>query len=449
MPRARDARPWLAPVLAPIVGGAILVLGAAAVGSALPALSGTGAPDKVVNGTVTILATIISFLGVATLSVAVSTSLVQTGLDRYHDADLVRPLIEDQGRNRLLALILLGFIVALGHLLLVSFGVLDPVAALPVPVALAALTLTALTAYVIDRMSLFDPSRYAQRQLERLDRQVTRPRPWARGRALSDGEIAELQGAILRVGRLVGTALDEEQTSDAMAITVALVSACLDAVEAQATRAQRPGPVGGAGDPEVEPSVLSAGAGRKPSIEEALQAKRDAWLVRTVARALWAAREKAIRKHDGAYLDAWYRELTRWTDGIARTGREDTVAAFLRESRIVFVPIGRLRCAEREWEPGVAWIAGVVTATRAPDGAMDRQVANLLTDYLDRYLLALELHAAKRKDERPYVRKGLNWVTRVAGAYAGGLEAPAKAAAEARVRASEQRLGSILGPSAA
>ena len=448
MPRARDSRTWLVPVAAPIVGGAVLVLGAAAVGGALPALSGTGAPDKVVNGTVTILATIISFLGVATLSVAVSTSLVQTGLDRYHDADLVRPLIDDQGRNRLLALILLGFIVALGNLLLVSFGALDPVAALPLPVGLAALTLTALTAYVIDRMSLFDPSRYARRQLERLDRQVTRPRPWARGRGLSDGEIADLEGAILRVGRLVGTALDEEQTSDAVSITEELVSACLDAVDAQVTRAGLPGPATGGGDPEDEPAASSAGARPRPSIEQAREAKRSAWLVRAVARALWTAREKAIRKHDDAYLDVWYRELTRWTDGLARAGQDDAVAAFLRESRIVFVPIGRLRCPDGEWVPGVAWIAGVATASRARNGGMDRQVASLLNDYLDRYLLALELHAAKRKDERPYVKKGLNWVTRVAGAYADGLEGPAKAGAEARVRASEQRLGSILGPSA-
>lgn len=102
---------------------------------------------------VSILAAAIGFLGVATLIVSVSISVVTAALDRFRGAFLDLLAI-DHERDLLLGLILFAFTVSFGNFALLAAHI-DSRLLLVVPIPLVVIVLAALTGYVRDRMTLF------------------------------------------------------------------------------------------------------------------------------------------------------------------------------------------------------------------------------------------------------------------------------------------------------
>jgi hypothetical protein len=420
---------------------------------ALPAIRGSTSTPGLTDGTVTILATIISFLGVATLAVSVSTSLVQSGLDRYHDAEIVRPLIEDAARDRLLGLILIGFLVSLGYLLLVSASMLAPVAALPLPVVFAGSTLVGLVYYVVDRMTLFDPALYAGRLLSSLSSPPHRAWPGMTRRAMGQEQIAQHERALVVAGRLIETMITEGQTRDAMAATKSLTTACGEVL--------RMAPKARGGTPPANTGLTPARGNRGPVdlspeaprgavvIAKARQAAAEAWLERAASLVLMRIRIRAIEAEDADYLSDWYGRNEDLVSVVATTRGLVGINFLLGEALSRFGPITPAKIVDGEWELGMRFLATTVEKTEISGGNVDpllaRRVAARLDDLLDRYLLIAEAQAERRSaDPKFNLRKLSNWINREPLAFAERIAEVDRGVARSRVGASSQRLDALL-----
>jgi len=138
----------------PILGALVLAVGTILVNPLVPTL-GTD-----VGSVVSILTAVIGFLGVLTLAMSLSVSLVQTTIDRFSgqgaDEALVTLVVQDHDRDLLLQLIVFAVTVSLAEAILVTTGVVGPgLAALP-SIVLSGLTLAIFVGYVRNRIALFD-----------------------------------------------------------------------------------------------------------------------------------------------------------------------------------------------------------------------------------------------------------------------------------------------------
>jgi len=117
-------------------------------------------PDRI-NTTVALLTTVIGFLGVATLAISISLTLVDAAMNRYL-AHIAEPLVEDEDRDNLLKLLFLGFVVTISNISLLGLAFISTTAALLVPMLLAILAFALLIGYTMSRIRFFDPRHLAR-----------------------------------------------------------------------------------------------------------------------------------------------------------------------------------------------------------------------------------------------------------------------------------------------
>jgi hypothetical protein len=363
-----------------LVVGLALVVAGAVVGPAkqLPQ-GGTGS-----DATVSILATLIGFLGVAVLAVAVSTSLVQVALDRYGDSRLAQPLILDRHRDGLLLGILVGFVVATGNLVLFSLGQLDRLAALVLPVAFSLGTVSSLVAYVLDRMALFDPATYARRLLSGLSKGSRPPLGASFGRRMPARRIADLEESIERVGQLASRSVVDGRRAEALEICRELVAAATATVDSRVrTLAQMSALVEPRGRARVEGERYTPEQHQRHADAEARRAAL--WLERSTAVSLFLVRKTAAACADREFAADWYRLVSAMTTALARAAEMDSIVAFLAAAKASYWPAHEA-LLPGEWALASKWL-NALGAECECDGAVPRRVAGQLADYLDRLLM--------------------------------------------------------------
>jgi hypothetical protein len=143
----------------PVVAG----IGAVAVGVVVSTLigwpGGTDSAASTGSAVLSILTAVIGFLGVLTVALSLSISVVQSTLGRtpeHTDEALISLLATDDERDALLKLIVFGVLVSLGDALLLAGNLVSPFVAAVVPVVVAAVALGIFAGYVRARVRLFE-----------------------------------------------------------------------------------------------------------------------------------------------------------------------------------------------------------------------------------------------------------------------------------------------------
>jgi hypothetical protein len=194
-----------------LLAAAILVLATVAIDRGLA----PGPVDRdALSGAVTILATVVTFFGVATLAVSVSLTLLSSAVDS--ESDLLDIFVNDRERDLLLQTIFASFLVALANLCLLAAQLLHPLPALALPVILAVLTLLIMVGYIIERVRLFDELGLVSFLTKRIESRL----PVMEHLGAGDGDLkiqlkSEIGRDFLRISTILRVLIKEGRVNDA------------------------------------------------------------------------------------------------------------------------------------------------------------------------------------------------------------------------------------------
>jgi hypothetical protein len=159
--RQRETLGLTARSLYPVLIGTVLLVGSLLLDEYLLPAIGVAVPGGAVSRLTPVLTTVAGLTGLIALAVTVSTGPLQSALARF-PGDVGAPLVEDEPRDGLLALVIATFTLALGSLMVSVFVGLAPVTGTLLVASLAMATLATLVGYVKQRVVLFDPANLAR-----------------------------------------------------------------------------------------------------------------------------------------------------------------------------------------------------------------------------------------------------------------------------------------------